>query len=285
MRRKHAGYQRLRRDFFRHRKHRPLTSDAKLLKLVLIAEGGLTGIIEASERQIARLICDAAPWPSRRIAAAVSALGADLVIDEGRELWWLADCLEEQANVGEKLASLIQREYNQLPDCEIKTLFGHRYNNWLTYTPKGKVVDTPPANNNGRLNQNEHTQSPIGCSSVGVGCSSSVLREALTYNHPPPPKGASNIMVPSTFDHQHVGALETVLDELGTAARRVDAGDLEMRLWKGTALLSPNGYSRMVADNAAWRKRTDAKPAGDDLAKKQAAAREKIRRMRAEEGS
>lgn len=67
------------------------------------------------------------------------------------------------------------------------------------------------------------------------------------------PSGCSRIFVPQSFDSDYVGTLDEVMAELATAADRVDAKHLAMEWWKGTALLSPNGYPRMVADNAAWR--------------------------------
>lgn len=80
------------------------------------------------------------------------------------------------------------------------------------------------------------------------------LREALQYHESlAPPAGCRRLMVPASFEEEHVGPLEEILEELATMRARVDAGAVPKKIWRGTMLLTPNGYARMVGENAEWR--------------------------------
>ena len=66
------------------------------------------------------------------------------------------------------------------------------------------------------------------------------------------PDGCRRLRVPPSFEPEHVGDLAEILEELMTASARVDAGHLGVKFWRGTMLLTPNGYARMCGENAEW---------------------------------
>lgn len=146
-----------------------------------------------------------------------------------------------------------------------------------THLPVSESGETPPAwTGKPPVPPGSVTPTPLVTSAL-----QDVLRNT---DKVPTPEGGRRLRVPASFEPERVGPLDEVLEELCTASARVSAGQLDLSIWRGNMLLTPNGYDRMVGENAAWLKRQkkNRDPEGDDAEARRQAG-EELKVLMAEE--
>jgi hypothetical protein len=128
---------------------------------------------------------------------------------------------------------------------------------------------------------------PVPPGSVRPDPTRAALQDALQYGEAVPvPEGLRRLRVPAAFEEEHCGPLAEIIEELAIASERVTAGKMGVQFWRGTMLLTPNGYARMVGENAAYRKQQrkgGGKLEGADLEASRAAALVELKRLQEED--
>jgi hypothetical protein len=134
-----GGFQRLRRGCLSHDKIRPLSPEAKLVWFWAVSEGGLCCLLYASVRHVAQAICE--DWTDAKAKRGLLELqaGKHVLWDQKREIVWLIEGLDEQADLGPKLAPAVLRKWRELPGCQIKIEFAKRYRAWLDLADRVSV--------------------------------------------------------------------------------------------------------------------------------------------------